>query len=43
MDLQVRDSTGFVLSKEDKFEFVKAMLNEKPELGNPERNRFKVI
>ena len=41
-DLQVRDSTRFVFSNENKFDFAKTMLKENPELKNPERKRVRV-
>jgi hypothetical protein len=41
-DLQVRDSTRFVFSNENNFNFAKMMLKEKPSLGDPNRKRVKV-
>lgn len=41
-DLQVRDSTRFVFSLENNFNFAKAMLKEKPELGEYNRKRIRV-
>jgi hypothetical protein len=41
-DLQIRNSTRFVFSNENNFNFAKAILREKPELKDPDRKRFKV-
>jgi len=41
-DLQVRDSTRFIFSNEDNFDFAKIMLKENPLLKDPNRKRLNI-
>jgi len=40
---QVKDSNRFIFSEVDDFSFVDFLLNDQPELANPNRNRVEVI